>query len=47
LCRDGTRKAKAQLEINLARDAENKKDIYRYVSRKRKVKESIPHPTTR
>jgi len=32
-----------QLELNLARDAKNnKKGIYRYVSQKRKVKESIP-----
>jgi len=40
LCRDGVRKAKVQLELNLARDAKaNKKGIYRYVSQKRKVKE--------
>ncbi|KFP99488.1 hypothetical protein N329_04107, partial [Haliaeetus albicilla] len=43
LCRDGVRKAKAQPELNLARDAKNnKKGFYRYVSRKRKVKESVP-----
>ncbi|KFQ65375.1 hypothetical protein N334_04245, partial [Pelecanus crispus] len=43
LCRDGVRKAKAQLELNLARDAKNnKKGFYRYVSQKRKVKESVP-----
>jgi len=42
LCRDGVRKAKAQLELNLARDAKNKKDFYRYVSRKKIVKESVP-----
>ncbi|PKU31777.1 hypothetical protein llap_17920 [Limosa lapponica baueri] len=43
LCRDGVKKAKAQLELNLARDAKNnKKGIYRYVSQKRKVKESVP-----
>ncbi|KAK4817803.1 hypothetical protein QYF61_027854 [Mycteria americana] len=41
--RDGVRKAKAQLELNMARDAKNsKKGFYRYVSQKRKVKESIP-----
>jgi len=41
LCRDGVRKAKAQL--NLARDARNsKKGFYRYVSQKRKVNKSIP-----
>jgi len=43
LCRDGVRKAKAQLELNLARDAKNnKKGFYRYVSQKRKIKESVP-----
>ena len=42
LCRDGTRKAKALLELNLARDAKNNnKGFYRYVIQKRKVKESI------
>ena len=43
LGRDGIRKAKAQLELNLARDAKNnKKGFYRYVSQKRKVKKSVP-----
>ncbi|KAK4824620.1 hypothetical protein QYF61_016926 [Mycteria americana] len=43
LCRDGVRKAKAQLELNLARDAKNnKKGFYRYINYKRKVKESVP-----
>ncbi|KAK4824510.1 hypothetical protein QYF61_015908 [Mycteria americana] len=43
LCRDGVRKAKAQLELSLVRDAKNnKKGFYRYVSQKRKVKESVP-----
>ena len=43
MCRDGVRKAKAWLELNLARDVKNsKKGFYRYVSQKRKVKESIP-----
>jgi len=43
LCRDGVRKAKARLELNLAGDAKNiKKGCYRYVSQKRKVKESVP-----
>jgi len=45
LCRDEVRRAKAQLELNLARDVEhNKKGFYRYVNQKRKVKESIPFP---
>jgi len=39
LCRDGVRKAKARMELNLARDAKNnKKGFYRYVSQKKKVK---------
>jgi len=43
LCRDGVRKAKAQLELNLARDAKNnKKGFSRYVSRKKMFKESVP-----
>ncbi|KFQ99133.1 hypothetical protein Y956_03969, partial [Nipponia nippon] len=43
LCRDRIRKAKARLELNLARDAKNnKKGFYRYVIQKRKVKESVP-----
>ncbi|KAK4825509.1 hypothetical protein QYF61_000022 [Mycteria americana] len=48
LCRDGIRKAKAQLELNLAGDAKNnKKGFYRYVSQKRKVKESVPPQSAR
>jgi len=44
LRRDGVRKAKAQLELNLARDVKNnKKDFYRYVSHKKMVRESV-HP---
>ena len=43
LCRNRVRKAKAQLELNLTRDARNnKKGFYRYVRQKRKVKESVP-----
>ncbi|PKU47605.1 rna-directed dna polymerase from mobile element jockey-like [Limosa lapponica baueri] len=42
LCRRGVRKAKVQLELNFARDAKNNQnDFYRYVSKKRKVKESV------
>jgi len=42
LCGDEVRTAKAQLELNLAKDAKNnKKGFYRYVSQKRKIKESI------
>ncbi|GAB0190824.1 ras GTPase-activating protein 1-like [Grus japonensis] len=39
LCRDRIRKAKAWLELNLAR---NNKGFYRHISQKRKVKESVP-----
>ena len=43
LCRDGVRKAKARLELNLARDAKNnKKGFHRHVSQKRKVNGSVP-----
>ncbi|GAB0178027.1 hypothetical protein GRJ2_000268000 [Grus japonensis] len=41
MCRDGLRKAKAQLELNLTRNAKNKKDFYRYVGQKRKIKENV------
>ena len=45
LCRGGVRRAKVQLELNLARNAKNnKKGFYRYVSQKRKVKESASPP---
>jgi len=44
LCRGGVRKAKVQMELNLARDAKNnKKSFHRYFSQKKKVKESVPH----
>ncbi|KFQ21233.1 hypothetical protein N331_04258, partial [Merops nubicus] len=43
LCRDEVRKAKAQLGLNLVRDAKkNKKCFYRYINQKREVKEGIP-----
>ncbi|KFP63365.1 hypothetical protein N322_04034, partial [Cariama cristata] len=43
LCRDGVRKAKAQLELNLVSEAKkNMKGFFRFVNQKRKVKESIP-----
>ena len=43
LCRDGVRKAKALLELNLARDAKkNRKGFYRYLNQKRKVQEGAP-----
>jgi len=43
LCGDGVRRAKVQLDLNLARDAKNsKKGFYRHVSQKRQAKESVP-----
>jgi len=46
LCRGGIRKAKARMQLNLARDAKNnKKGFYRYVSQKRKLKESVAPPS--
>ncbi|KFQ62499.1 hypothetical protein N334_03741, partial [Pelecanus crispus] len=43
LCREAVRKAKARMELNLARDVKNNKQgFYRYINQKRKVKESIP-----
>lgn len=37
------RKAKVKLELNLARGAtNNRKDFYRYVNWKKKVKEGLP-----
>ncbi|KFQ86650.1 hypothetical protein N337_07878, partial [Phoenicopterus ruber ruber] len=43
LSRDGVRKAKVRMELNLARDAKNnKKGFYRFASQERKVKESMP-----
>ena len=44
MCRGGVRRAKARMELNLARDSKNnKKGFYRYINQKRKVKESVPH----
>ena len=43
LCSVAVRKAKAQLELNLARDAKkNKKGFYRYLNQNRKVQQGVP-----
>lgn len=43
MCWDEVRKARAQLDPNLSRDAKNNKaTFYRYIDVKRKVKENIP-----
>ncbi|GAB0206434.1 mitochondrial enolase superfamily member 1 [Grus japonensis] len=42
VCRDTTRKAKAQLELNLAKDVkDNKKGFFKYISSKRKTRENV------
>lgn len=41
MCRDGVRKVKAHLELNLVRDVKgNKKELYKYISSKRKAREN-------
>jgi len=41
-CRDATRKAKAHLELNLARDVKNnKKGFFNYISSKRKTRDNV------
>ena len=43
VCRDRIRKAKAQMELNLARDVkDNMKGFYGYIGRRRRAKESVP-----
>ena len=43
LCKDGVRKAKAQLGLNLAKDAKkNKKGFYRYFNQKGEVQQCVP-----
>ena len=44
LCREKIRKAKAQLELNLATAIkDNKKGFYKYISNNRRAKENL-HP---
>jgi len=41
-CRDATRKAKAHLQLNLARDVKNnKKGFFNYISSKRKTRDNV------
>ena len=43
MCRDGIRKAKAQMELKLARDVINyEKGFFIYIGQKRQAKESVP-----
>ncbi|XP_068809548.1 uncharacterized protein [Struthio camelus] len=42
VCRDATRKTKAHLELNLARDVkDNKKGFFKYITSKRKTRENV------
>lgn len=42
MCRDGIRKAKANLELSLVRDVKgNNNGFYKYISSKRKVREIV------
>ena len=46
--REGIRKTKAQLELNLARDVKNnKKGFFRYTGQQRKMKETVPPPLSK
>lgn len=42
ICRDGIRKAEAELELKLSRDVKNNKGFYKCVSQKRGRKENLP-----
>lgn len=43
MCKDGIRKAKKQMELNLMKKVKNnKKGFYRYIGQKRQVKENVP-----
>lgn len=38
----GIRKSKAEMKLNMAKDVKNRKRFYRYMSQKRKAKDSVP-----
>lgn len=41
--REGSRKAKAELELSLGRDVKNnKKGFFRHIGQQRKLKETVP-----
>ena len=45
MCRDRIRKAKVQMELNLARDVkDNKKGFYWYIGRRRQAKDGLRFP---
>lgn len=42
-CKDKIRKAKVQMELNIARDLKNnKKGFYKYIGRKKQTKDNVP-----
>ena len=41
VCRDATRKAKAHLELNLARHDKENKDFFKHISSKRKTGDTV------
>ena len=43
-CREATTKAKARLELNLARHVKDKKDFFKYISSKWKTRENVSPP---
>ena len=42
MCRDGVRKAKAQMELNLARDVKSNKKRFLFIGQKSQTRESVP-----
>ena len=44
MCRDGVRKAKVQMKLNLVEEVKNNKRSFRYIRQKRQAKEIIDSP---
>ncbi len=42
MCRDGVRKAKVQMKLNLVEEVKNNKRSFRYIRQKRQEEESVP-----
>lgn len=41
MCKDGIKKAKAQMKLSLERDVKNNKGFCRYIAQKRKAKDCV------
>jgi len=41
MCRDGGRKVKVKMKLNLTRDVKNNKGFFRYIGQKKQAKESL------